>query len=96
VVVVSTLGFGPTYAAACADYERKRGPIGPSGPPLSSADIANWVWYSNMNSSAGPTAVRRDPRGGYHADYYRPSLGAIIVNVSSPRAAIDALRRAGL
>ena len=96
VVVTSTLGFGPTYAAACADYERKRGPIGPNGPPLSAADISRWVWYSNMNSAAGPTAVRRDPRGGYHADYYRPNLGAIIVNVSSPGAAIDALRRAGL
>lgn len=96
VVVTSTLGFGPTYAAACADYERKRGAIGPSGPSLTSRDIANWVWYGNMNSSAGPTAVRRDPRGGYHADYFRPGLGAHIVNVSSPSAAIEALRRAGL
>ena len=96
VVVTSTLGFGPTYAAACADYERKRGPIGPNGPALTSRDIANWIWYSNMNSAAGPTAVRRDPRGGFHADYFRPGLGAVIVNVSSPSAAIEALRRAGL
>lgn len=95
-VVTSTLGFGSTYAAACADYERKRGNIGPEGPPLSARDVANFIWYSNMNSSAGPTAVRRDPRGGFHADYWRPSTGPVIVNVSSPSAAIEALRRAGL
>ena len=92
----ATVGFGSTYAAACADYERKRGSLGPNGPALSSRDIDNWVWYSNMNSAAGPTAVRRDPRGGFHADYYRPSLGAIIVDVASPWAAIEALKRAGL
>jgi hypothetical protein len=94
--VPSTLGFGSTYAAACADYERKMGSLGPEGPGLSSGDISRWVWYSNMSSASGPTAVRRDPRGGFHGDYWRPWTGVVILNGSSPGQILDLLRSRGL
>ncbi len=93
--VVSTLGFGSTYAAACADYERKRGSL-PAGPSLPAADIGLWVWYSNMNSANGPTAVRRDPRGGFHGDCWRAAKGVIIFNGNSPNAVLKLLQGAGL
>jgi hypothetical protein len=94
--VPSTLGFGSTYAAACADYERKRGSLGGQGPGLSSADISRWVWYSNMSSANGPTAVRKDPKGGFHGDYWRPSTGVVILNGGSPGQILDLLKSRGL
>ncbi len=93
--VVSTLGFGSTYAAACADYERKRGKMS-AGPSVPSADISLWVWFSNMNSSGGPTAVRRDPRGGYHGDCWRPGKGVVIFSGSSVNSVMKKLQGAGL
>lgn len=71
----STAGYGPTIAAAVADYERKRGAL-PAGGGLSARDQQALVWYSNMNASAGPTSIRRDGGGGYFGEFYRPGKGA--------------------
>ncbi len=94
--VPSTLGFGSTYAAACADYERKMGPIGASGRNLTAAEVQCFVWYQNMNSGSGPTAVRRDPRGGFHGDYWRPWTGVVIFSASGPYQVIQTFQRRGL
>lgn len=94
--VPATLGFGSTYAAACNDYERKMGNLGPEGRALSGADVSAWIWYSNMNSAAGPTAVRKDPRGGFHGDYWRPSTGVVIFSGPNPLAILRELQRRGL
>ncbi len=93
--VVSTLGFGSTYAAACADYERKRGKMS-AGPAIPGGDISLWVWYSNMNAAGGPTAVRRDPRGGFHGDCWRPGKGVVIFNGGTPNSVLKQLQNAGL
>lgn len=94
--VPATLGFGSTYALACNDYERKMGSLGPEGSSLSGSDVGGWIWYSNLSSAAGPTAVRKDPRGGFHGDYWRPWSGVVILNGGSPGAILKALQSRGL
>ncbi len=92
-VVASTAGFGDTPAAALSDYERKQGSLGPRGPRLSASDLAGLVWYSKIDSTGGPTSIRRDAAGKYYGEYYRPSHGAQHKGpLSSLKAAFDWLR----
>ena len=91
-----TAGYGNTIAEAVADYEKKRGGLS-SGGSLSSADVAALVWYSGINSSAGPTSIRRDRSGGYHGEYYRPGRGAVHTGpYPSIAKAVDWLKSQGL
>ena len=54
-------------------------------------------WYSGIDSSGGPTSVRRDGSGNYHGEYYRPSKGAKHHGpLSSMKAALDWLKSQGL
>lgn len=75
-LILSTAGVGSTVARAVADYERKMGALNGPGARLSAANRAALVWYSRMSAAGGPTSVRRDSRGGYHGEYYRPGKGA--------------------
>ena len=70
-----TVGFGATIAAAVANYEQKMGKLA-NGSPLSTASRNGLIWYSKINSSAGPTSIRRNPAGSYFGEYYRPGRGA--------------------
>lgn len=89
-------GAGNTISAAAADYERKtRDSLG-NGCTLSSRDRAAIEWYHNMSSSAGPTAIRRDSGGGYHADFWRPWAHVIQGGFGSVAAVVDFLKKQGL
>ncbi len=93
---MSTAGAGNTVATAVADYERKMGSLGAAGQ-LSSGDLAALRWYSGINSSGGPTSIRRDAGGGYHGEFYRPGRGAQHRGpFPSIQAAADWLRANGL
>jgi hypothetical protein len=91
-----TVGFGNSISAAVANYESKRGKL-KSGGTLSSADRAGLIWYNKINSSGGPTSVRRARSGGYYGEYFRPGRGANHQGpFSTPGQALDWLRKQGL
>ena len=75
-LILSTAGVGNTPAAAVADYERKMGSLGPPGGLLSPGDRNLLQWYARINTSGGPTSVRRNGAGAYFGEYYRPGKGA--------------------
>ena len=85
-----------SIAAAVADYERKHRVSFPSGGSLDSATRALVAWYANMNAANGPTSVRRDIQGRYHAEYQRPSRGANTKTFSTLRATLQWLKDQGL
>jgi hypothetical protein len=91
-----TAGYGNTIAAAVQDYERKMGKLA-SGGSLTNADITALVWYSKINSSAGPTSLRRNSAGVFFGEYYRPGRGATHEGpFSSPAKALNWLQGQGL
>ncbi len=93
---VRNTGVGNTIASAAADYERKtRDSLG-KGCTLTSRDRAAIEWYDKMSAAAGPTAIRRDSGGGYHADFWRPWAHVIQGGFGSVAAVVDFLRKQGL
>jgi hypothetical protein len=91
-----TAGVGSTIAAAVSDYERKTGSNLGSGQRITSTERSLLEWYSGINSSGGPTSVRRDGKGRYHGEYFRPAKGAVTKTLTSLAAALDWLRSQGL
>ena len=75
-----TQGFGPTPAAALANYEKKMGSLGGQSLArlLTNSERKKLEWYARMNTSAGPTSLRTDSAKKFHADVYRPHLGVRI------------------
>ena len=73
-VVPTTTGYGATIAAAVRDYERKRGALN-KGPALVPSAVKLLEWYSGIDSRGGPTSVRRNPKGQYIGEFYRPGRG---------------------
>lgn len=89
-----TAGVGSTPAAAVADYERKKGSLGPPGDLLSAAERSLIQWYSAMDASKGPTSVRRAATGKYYGEYWRPSTGSKHHGpLGSMQAALDWLKK---
>lgn len=68
-------GEGDTLAEALANYTQVTGQSIPPASPLSAAERQALSWYSSMDASGGPTALRRDQQGRWHAEWYRRSQG---------------------
>jgi hypothetical protein len=72
--IASTYGFANTIAGALEDYERKVGSLGGTARRMTASERAALEYYSRIVPS-GPSAIRMDAAGKFHADIYRTWLG---------------------